>query len=121
MIIKLSELSFNEQIKIFNEAKIIIGSHGAGLTNLIFCEPSTKVIEIGNPNFDCDVFKNISKNKILDGSEITHLYADKITIPSHPYWELNKHQFETVAKVDIAERFASWFMLSTSFEVQISG
>ena len=43
---------------------------------------------------------NISKNKILDGSEITHLYADKITIPSHPYWELNKHQFETVAKVD---------------------
>ena len=46
LIIKLAELSFNEQIKIFNEAKIIIGSHGAGLTNLIFCEPSTKVIEI---------------------------------------------------------------------------
>ena len=70
LIIKLSELSFNEQIKIFNEAKIIIGSHGAGLTNLIFCEPSTKVIEIGNPNFDCDVFRNISNIQNLNYSFI---------------------------------------------------
>ena len=70
LIIKLAELSFNEQIKIFNEAKIIIGSHGAGLTNLIFCEPSTKVIEIGNPNFDCDVFKNISNIQNLNYSFI---------------------------------------------------
>ena len=70
LIIKLAELSFNEQIKIFNEAKIIIGSHGAGLTNLIFCEPSTKVIEIGNPNFDCDVFRNISNIQNLNYSFI---------------------------------------------------
>ena len=70
IIIKLAELSFNEQIKIFNKAKIIIGSHGAALTNLIFCEPSTRVIEIGNPHFDCDVFRNISNIQKLNYSFI---------------------------------------------------
>ena len=70
LIVKLSEFSFNEQIKLFNSAKIIIGSHGAGLTNIIFCEPSTKIIEIGNPNFDCYVFKNISNIQNLDYSFI---------------------------------------------------
>ena len=70
LIVKLSEFSFSEQIKLFSNAKIIIGSHGAGLTNIIFSEPSTKIIEIGNPNFDCYVFKNISNIQNLNYSFI---------------------------------------------------
>ena len=50
----------------FKNAELIIGSHGAGLTNLIFCKPSTRIIEIGDPNSDCYVFKNISKIQNLD-------------------------------------------------------
>lgn len=65
-IIRLSELSFDEQIKLFYNAKLIIGSHGAGLTNLMFCRPSTRIIEIGDPNSDCYVFKNISKIQNLN-------------------------------------------------------
>ena len=70
LIVKLSEFSFSEQIKLFSNAKIIIGSHGAGLTNIIFSKPSTKIIEIGNPNFDCYVFKNISNIQNLNYSFI---------------------------------------------------
>ena len=44
--------------------------HGAGLTNIIFCKSSTKIIEIGNPNFDCYVFRNISKIQNLNYSFI---------------------------------------------------
>ena len=65
-IIKLSELSFDEQIELFNNAKVIIGSHGAGLTNLIFSKESTRIIEIGDPNYSCYVFKNISKIQKLN-------------------------------------------------------
>ena len=43
---KVGELSFFEQIYLFNNAKIIIGAHGAAFTNLVFCKPDTKVIEI---------------------------------------------------------------------------
>ena len=35
-IVKLENLSFDEQIYIFSNAKIVIGAHGAGLTNLCF-------------------------------------------------------------------------------------
>ncbi len=43
---RLSELDFFEQIYLFKNAEFIIGPHGAFVTNLIFCEPNTKVIEI---------------------------------------------------------------------------
>ena len=35
-----------EQILLFQSADFIIGPHGAGLANLLFCEPGTKVIEL---------------------------------------------------------------------------
>jgi len=60
-IIKLTKFTLEEQIKVFNNAKIVIANHGAGLTNIIFCNPKTKIVEIENPNFKCDVFKNISR------------------------------------------------------------
>ena len=59
--IKLTNLTFEEQITYFSEAKIIVGAHGAGLCNLIFCPPETKVIELTSYHFKCDVFRNISK------------------------------------------------------------
>ncbi|BDC99509.1 glycosyltransferase family 61 protein [Persicobacter psychrovividus] len=45
-IIQLSKLSFQKQIALFKQAKVIIAPHGAALTNLFFCEPKTKVIEV---------------------------------------------------------------------------
>lgn len=44
--IHLEDLSIFEQAALFNNAEIIIGPHGAGWTNLIFCKPNTKIIEI---------------------------------------------------------------------------
>ena len=40
---KVGELSFFEQIYLFNNAKIVIGAHGAAFTNLVFCNPNTKI------------------------------------------------------------------------------
>jgi len=59
--IKLSNLTFEEQITYFSEAEIIVGAHGAGFCNLIFCPPKTKVIELTSHDYKCDVFRNISK------------------------------------------------------------
>ena len=42
----LSNLSFKNQVKMFNNANFIIGLHGAGFANMVFCNPSTKIIEI---------------------------------------------------------------------------
>lgn len=43
---ELSKMSVAEQIMLFHNAEIVVGEHGAGLTNCLFCKPQTKVIEI---------------------------------------------------------------------------
>ncbi len=43
---ELSKLSVAEQIMLFNQAEMVVAEHGAGMTNCLFCQPNTKVIEI---------------------------------------------------------------------------
>ena len=59
-ILKLSNLDFKDQINIFNTAKVIIGPHGAGFANLVFCKNSTKVIELKPKNHPNRVYERIS-------------------------------------------------------------
>ena len=50
-IVKLSELTFEDQVMTFRNAETIVGLHGAGFANLTFCRPGTKIVEIkANPN-----------------------------------------------------------------------
>ena len=42
----LGNFHFKNQIKIFNNAEIIVGLHGSGFANLSFCKPGTRVIEL---------------------------------------------------------------------------
>jgi Glycosyltransferase 61 len=43
--------SVQTQIETFAAAKIVLGIHGAGLANIMWCQPDTKVIEIFHPKF----------------------------------------------------------------------
>jgi len=42
----LEDLSVYDQAALFSNADVIVGPHGAGFTNLIFCKPGTRIIEI---------------------------------------------------------------------------
>ena len=50
-IVHLENMSVVDQIRLFSNAEIIIGAHGGGLSNLAFCKPETKVVEIFSPNY----------------------------------------------------------------------
>jgi len=63
----LEELSIKEQVQCFAEASHVVSPHGAGLTNLIWCEPGTKVIEIQDPKMlHKKVYPVLSKTLDLD-------------------------------------------------------
>lgn len=42
---------FPSTLKLFPRAKVVIGVHGAGLQNVMFCKPNTTVIELGHTDF----------------------------------------------------------------------
>jgi capsular polysaccharide biosynthesis protein len=44
--IRAEDFSFQHQLEVFVSASMVIGPHGAGLTNSFFCEEGTKVCEI---------------------------------------------------------------------------
>ncbi len=45
-IVATGELTLRAQIALFANAKIVVGQHGAGLINAIFCEPGAVLIEL---------------------------------------------------------------------------
>jgi len=48
----LGELTFLQQVELFSNAEIIVGANGAGLYNMLFSSPGTKVVEIFQQRVD---------------------------------------------------------------------
>ena len=44
--IHLEDLSWEEQIAACRKARVVVAPHGAGLANLAFCQPGTRVVEL---------------------------------------------------------------------------
>lgn len=43
---ELGTMSVKDQIVLFHNAEIVVAEHGAGLTNILFCNRDTKIVEI---------------------------------------------------------------------------
>lgn len=56
----LEHISFKEQVKYFNNAKLIICAHGAAMSNMFFCKEETKILEV-TCNCKWDFFNKIIK------------------------------------------------------------
>lgn len=46
-VVSLETKSAADQIALFSDVKVIIGQHGAGLSNMLYADPETLIIEIG--------------------------------------------------------------------------
>ena len=97
IICKPEKFSLNYQINLFNRSSIILGAHGAAFTNIIFCKPKTKIIEIipsDHPNRKCERISEILNLK----------YFRIITKPdnsnkNYPYRiRLEKKHFEMIER-----------------------
>ena len=78
--VRLSDLDFQDELQIFNNAEIVVGLQGAGLTNLIWCNNYAKIIELRS-NRTNKLYENLAKdNKInfekLEFSPQDHVVAD---------------------------------------------
>lgn len=62
----LEELTWAQQITAFRGAKVIVAPHGAGLANLAFSRPDTKVIELFNRSYVSPLYWQLAALKELD-------------------------------------------------------
>ena len=77
-VVHPEHLTLAQQINLFRNARVVIGPHGSGLTNIAFCKPETEVYELGlqgYPNacfsvlaqgnglrYACDLFPTIEQS-----------------------------------------------------------
>lgn len=56
----LEKMTLREQVQLFARAKTVVAPHGAGLTNLMFSQPGTRVLEIFEPSTIPSFFWSLS-------------------------------------------------------------
>jgi hypothetical protein len=59
-IIESEHLNFSDQVHLFSEADVVCSLHGAGLSNILFLPPSSKVIEVVDVNDPVPLFYSLA-------------------------------------------------------------
>ena len=61
--VTLAGMPFRRQVELFERAEIVVGAHGAGLANIVWCSPPAQVVEIVNQiNAPYTYFSAIAEN-----------------------------------------------------------
>ncbi|MEG4518189.1 MULTISPECIES: tetratricopeptide repeat protein [unclassified Microcoleus] len=99
--VKLETMSIAEQAACLGAAKIVVAPHGGGLTNLVFCSPGTKVIEIFSPLYVPHCYWMISN---LCSLEHYYLIGDLVddetpTKPLHKNMRLDLNSLEKLLTI----------------------
>ncbi|HEY9663756.1 MAG TPA: glycosyltransferase family 61 protein, partial [Allocoleopsis sp.] len=74
--ITLETLSVQEQASLLSRAKVVISPHGGGLTNTVFCQPGTKIIELFSPHYVYPCYWLISNLMHLDYFYLTGIMPE---------------------------------------------
>lgn len=72
--IDLSSMKFNEQIKVFATARVIVGITGAAWTNILFCQPGTELLILMPSNFK--EYKFYSEMAEMLGLTLNYFYYE---------------------------------------------
>ena len=64
--VSMSDYTVKEQAFVFNNAEIIVGIHGAALTNIVFAKPGCKFIEVFMEGWFTRAFFNLARLRKID-------------------------------------------------------
>ena len=63
-IVLAENLSFLDQVKLFAQARVVVGPHGAGLTNAVFMPDGATVVELLNPSWANPVYQVVAGTRL---------------------------------------------------------
>lgn len=73
-------MNFRQQLALFAGAEEIVAAHGAGLTNIAFCPPGTRVLELFPPSYINQGFWTMAS---LGQLKYAYLIGDGETVPDN--------------------------------------
>tara|TARA_B100000686_G_C15928450_1_gene543068 strand:- start:63 stop:533 length:471 start_codon:yes stop_codon:yes gene_type:complete len=81
--VRLGEIDFKDQVKMFHNADCVLGLHGAAFANIVFCKPGTKIIEFKSLTAG-PVIANLARKNNLNYSsvEAEANYTNKYNFPT---------------------------------------
>lgn len=59
--VQLTRLSLAEQVSLFQQAECVVGHHGAGFTNTVFCSPGATLVEIFQDGHFAPMFARLAQ------------------------------------------------------------
>jgi capsular polysaccharide biosynthesis protein len=91
-IVVPGSLSFADQVRLFRGASLVVGPHGAGMTNIVFCEAGTVVYELVPDHYHNACFCNLASICRLrywadSFADPVATEADAAVHPSHRKWQ----------------------------------
>jgi hypothetical protein len=97
-IITPGDMSVEEQIAAFRNAEIIVGPHGAGLANLVYCRSGggTRVIELAQMSYVAGFFVRICQAKQLD---YTGLVNPNVATPKEANQPADRHNINDISSM----------------------
>ena len=108
--IEPERMSVAEQARAFRSARVVVGAHGAALSNLAFCRPGTHVIELFSPLYVNPCYRNLALAAgLLHGGVIGNgrdwelsLSCDQASAPITASWELVKKALGMLASSPVS-------------------
>lgn len=90
------KMSVQEQAEVFGAADVVVGAHGAALTNLVFCRPGTPVVELFSPAYVNPCYRDLCvaaglRHAAVIGNGEDWVLSERHDQPSAPItasWEL---------------------------------
>ena len=90
------KLSVQKQAEVFGSAEVVVGAHGAALTNLVFCRQGTPVVELFSPAYVNPCYRDLCvaaglRHAAVIGNGKDWVLSERHDQPSAPItasWEL---------------------------------
>ena len=81
--VKLHDIKFSDQVQLFYNADCIVGLHGGGFANLVFCKPGTQVVELKSANAGTPIEDLARKNGLNYSSvAVEAKQIEKFNVPN---------------------------------------
>jgi len=58
-VVHSENLAFSDQVALFRSASMVVAGHGAGLANLVWSQPDTRVVELFSPRYFNDCYARL--------------------------------------------------------------